>query len=351
MTRETKVGLLVGLGMILLIGVIVSDHLSVVSQQEAARMTQFADGAQRSLGGDATPRTVAPAPAPPPAPAPLAATPHDAAPVPLTQELRQPVRPPNLAPQTPRDAAADLADLPPRDTYPQRAYALADDSQPIAPRTVHDLVVRDQTGVSAGDVYTVGVDPRLVPPARDAAFVPVRHELDRGSDALRFHETPRVAPVIDAADRSTSSPAPPAAPPASVTVKNGQTLTAIAREHLGNGNRWREIFELNRDKLDTPESLQAGMQIRLPRHNAPTAALPGAAPNAATGTTGNSPTRQAAAQAPRTYTVKRGDTLYKIAQQTMGDGNAWKALYNANKSRIANPDAIEAGIELTIPRG
>jgi len=42
MTRETKVGLLAGTALILLIGILVSDHLSVGPTQPADRMVDFA---------------------------------------------------------------------------------------------------------------------------------------------------------------------------------------------------------------------------------------------------------------------------------------------------------------------
>ncbi len=47
-------------------------------------------------------------------------------------------------------------------------------------------------------------------------------------------------------------------------VAEGDTLTSIAREVLGNENRWPEIFELNRDKLKSPNAIYAGMQLKLP---------------------------------------------------------------------------------------
>ena len=33
---------------------------------------------------------------------------------------------------------------------------------------------------------------------------------------------------------------------------------------LGNGNRWRELLELNKDKLSKPEELKIGMELKLP---------------------------------------------------------------------------------------
>jgi len=51
-----------------------------------------------------------------------------------------------------------------------------------------------------------------------------------------------------------------------------------------------------------------------------------------------------------TYTVVKGDTLWKIAKHFYGDGNQWRAIYEANKSVIGgNPDLIYPGQVLTIP--
>lgn len=56
-----------------------------------------------------------------------------------------------------------------------------------------------------------------------------------------------------------------------------------------------------------------------------------------------------AASANQTYTVKKGDSLSKIAKHFYGDGNAWKKIHTANQDKIPNPDLIYPGQELTIP--
>jgi nucleoid-associated protein YgaU len=48
------------------------------------------------------------------------------------------------------------------------------------------------------------------------------------------------------------------------TVKKGESLWKIAKAELGDANRWGEIYELNKDKLKSPEALRDGMQLRLP---------------------------------------------------------------------------------------
>jgi len=54
MTRETKVGLLVGMGVILLIGIIVSDQLSHIQRQDASALTNFGSDSQQSKIGRAS---------------------------------------------------------------------------------------------------------------------------------------------------------------------------------------------------------------------------------------------------------------------------------------------------------
>ena len=53
--------------------------------------------------------------------------------------------------------------------------------------------------------------------------------------------------------------------------------------------------------------------------------------------------------ATRTYTVRPGDTLSKIAKEHLGDGNAYMQIFNANKDQLTDPDKIKPGQVLKIP--
>ncbi len=52
----------------------------------------------------------------------------------------------------------------------------------------------------------------------------------------------------------------------------------------------------------------------------------------------------------KTYTVKAGDTLLKIAKKFYGEDADYQKIYDANKDLIgSDPDMIKVGQELTIP--
>jgi nucleoid-associated protein YgaU len=55
------------------------------------------------------------------------------------------------------------------------------------------------------------------------------------------------------------------------------------------------------------------------------------------------------ASAGKTYTVKSGDTLSKIAKDHMGNANAYMEIFNANKDQLNDPDQIKPGQVLKIP--
>lgn len=49
------------------------------------------------------------------------------------------------------------------------------------------------------------------------------------------------------------------------------------------------------------------------------------------------------------YTVQSGDNLSKIAKNLLGDGNAWKKIFDANRDVLDDPDKIRPGQILKIP--
>lgn len=48
------------------------------------------------------------------------------------------------------------------------------------------------------------------------------------------------------------------------SVKSGETLSEISIRYLGTSRRYREIFNLNRDQLRSPNDIREGMKLRIP---------------------------------------------------------------------------------------
>ena len=48
------------------------------------------------------------------------------------------------------------------------------------------------------------------------------------------------------------------------TVKAGDTLSKIAKEHLGDANAYMKIFDANKDQLSDPDKIKPGQVLKMP---------------------------------------------------------------------------------------
>jgi nucleoid-associated protein YgaU len=48
------------------------------------------------------------------------------------------------------------------------------------------------------------------------------------------------------------------------TVKPGDSLSKISQEYYGKASEYNKIFEANKDKLDSPDHIRAGMTLTIP---------------------------------------------------------------------------------------
>lgn len=148
--------------------------------------------------------------------------------------------------------------------------------------------------------------------------------------------TPLPAAPVAAAPRP-QAPAPHQVAPTkhepateTYTVKRGDSLWKIAEERLGDGTRYAEIVALNEPALGgRPDFLVPGTVLRVPV---------------------TTPTEDE-------YVVKPGDTLSEIAEDELGNADAYPAIFNAsrgtaqaNGAHLSDPNLILPGWRLTIPR-
>ena len=68
------------------------------------------------------------------------------------------------------------------------------------------------------------------------------------------------APAAAAAAAGASST--PAA--RTYTVQPGDSLSKISKQFYGNASMYMKIFEANKDKLDDPDKIRAGIDLRIP---------------------------------------------------------------------------------------
>ena len=52
---------------------------------------------------------------------------------------------------------------------------------------------------------------------------------------------------------------------ATYTVKAGDTLSKIAKQHLGDAGAYMEIFNANKDQLTDPDKIQPGQVLKIPQ--------------------------------------------------------------------------------------
>lgn len=51
---------------------------------------------------------------------------------------------------------------------------------------------------------------------------------------------------------------------ATYTVKPGDTLSKIAKDHLGDAGAYMKIFEANKDQLSDPDKIKPGQVLKIP---------------------------------------------------------------------------------------
>jgi len=122
--------------------------------------------------------------------------------------------------------------------------------------------------------------------------------------------------------------------PITHTVAKGEHLWQIAEKYYGSGYNWVDVAEAN--KLVNANLLTEGQVLSIPK----TAVIqPEGEKTVAIETV-----------LLNEYTVATGDTLWSICVRSYGDGYKWTEVWEANKDKVANPDLIEEGTVLTLPR-
>lgn len=136
--------------------------------------------------------------------------------------------------------------------------------------------------------------------------------------------------------------------PGKYTVKSGDTLFNIAKAYYGDGYQFDKIAADN--KLANADVLEVGQVLNIPKLEVTQTGVQTATGDIqGTGTGGaDNQTIWGEKITGDKYTVVEGDWLSKIAGRAYGDIMAYDKIAKANN--ISNPDLIEPGTVLVIPR-
>ncbi len=330
MTRETKIGLLVGMGVIVLVGMILTDLLSIRPHNEISPLLETTRQYQDSLAPPLVEDHIIEQDVPAGVEAVPPSVPHDKwvgahrqAPVPAFGIQRNVPYPYTDSPEA--EAVGPQGEVVSTSDQRKKIYYVkgGDTLISIAKSEYGDEnlweLIRDANPkvVQRGEHVRSGV--RLaIPP------LPTHGQASLGS--TKANQPAALETTAITTSRRT------------VVVRAGDTLSDLARMHMGSAQLWPHMLKANRDQIDAPESIRPGMELRLPQSSSWRTKKVAGGIVPITGSGG------------RQYTVKSGDNLWKIARDQLGDGERLYEIYDRNRDRLANENNLSVGQVLVLPR-
>jgi nucleoid-associated protein YgaU len=233
-----------------------AEHASTT--QHAAPSSVASHASPTSVASHASPASVAAAAGLPQA-KPTAALPA-ATPIvdaPMAPVASKPVVAMKLPARSPRASqrirAAELAAAPPA----AATVAIAPQNLPMPEAATLPPAAVAQEPAPGWVVVSLPARPRPAAVAKAPEPAPVMARITLPS-------RPR-APQLASAPHLASTLAKPAS--ASYRVKAGDTLSDIALRELGSSTLWHVVYEANRDQLTNPRWLEVGLTLKIPRGN------------------------------------------------------------------------------------
>jgi LysM repeat protein len=135
----------------------------------------------------------------------------------------------------------------------------------------------------------------------------------------------------------------------SYTIQKGDLLGTIAKH---NHVSLKALLAANPGV--NPNRMKIGQKITIPAPSATPVTEPASSNRNAT-TPGSSKkkaksaTTRPAATAGGSYTIKKGDTLRKIAKAVYGEESMWQRIFRANRGDLASPNDITVGEVIKLP--
>jgi nucleoid-associated protein YgaU len=259
MTRENKLALVVGFGLILFVGILISDHFSTVRNQQVANLHKPPLEPVINPASDARVYDLLP-----PTPA-VNTTSMANAQDPVRPEQRTTINPNGyLQQRIVQQPGANLG-----------TAILAEQSTPEGFVPVNPEPPAIQVKVKHHDVKS---GETLFAICRehygDTALVKALAQYNKMDDpaSLKVGRRLMIPPAQEIGGRAetTSTPAsstiqapPKPTTPATYVVKSGDSLAGIAQRFLGSKAKWKKLHDMNRDVIDDPDDIKVGTVLKV----------------------------------------------------------------------------------------
>ena len=332
MTRETKIGLLVGLAFIIVIGILLSDHINNSTQPLQAAMNETPNAIESSVAtpnqrNDGKMTVVTPGPIIPQNP---------------VSTQRQPLAPPSNG--------STIVEVSPGGDPSQLRLS----PRPAQQDNNQGVVVLGPAGNSPPDNGTSDNTPAgpVVENQNPNSANPMQRLVDQHKDDLVTIGNNKPPVGISGTPGPTPSGGTPIAG-RQIKAEEGDTVTKLALKYMGANTR------ANRDAIikANPSMTPDGHLVISGR----TYIIPGAAPATPTIATANPPATPAPqpvqkpapaptpAPAANLYTVKENDSLWKIASEQLGSGARYTEIRDLNPDVLKGSDNVHIGMRLKLP--
>lgn len=296
MNRENKLALIIGFTLILVVGVLVSDHLSRANS--AALVVEDGQGdtlIHQPISGGTIRDTIAA----------------------------------NIAPRTAAQNAQAI-ETPPVQEQPGSlggSMALTDPNPVVIDQGSGPDAI-DRLATTAGQTFNKILD------IYSNSAVPAAVEIDRAGPRGVITEPTSTIP--------TSIP---------YEVKPGDNIYRIAQRYLGDGERWREIRDQNRGTVGNEGQLAVGARLKIrvlePATQSRSATFARETPRLPISDTPRP--IDIGDGAFRTYEVQAGDILGKIAQNELGTVKRMDEILRLNADKLDDADSIRVGMKIKLP--
>jgi nucleoid-associated protein YgaU len=326
MTRETKIGLLVGLAFIIVIGILLSDHINTTTDPIRADARGIYDKVEQSVDAPESRKGSTEIVMPP-----QSVIPHNA--VPVTPRSERHVDSNNVIDVSPgKDPST--TELPPRRPQGPVVVVAPADENP-------DVVTGVITNPTNGSVFT-GQDTTVNNLVTEAQKKDEQIVSPNGNP-VGISPAP-VKPQITVVQSSGKQ----------IKAEEGDNVSKLAGKYMGGNTRANREAIIKANPSMTPDGhlVFAGRTYIIPvpvaaPASAPVAIIPTPAPSKPAPVA--AAPKPAASESGNYYTVKDNENLWKIAASQLGAGNRYTEIKELNADVLKGGDQVRTGMRLKLP--